>query len=331
MLSRLRATLDPARYHGSGAGRPFFEGWYFKVVDSTETARYAIIPGVFYGRDPAKDHAFIQLLDGATGQVTYTSFPVEQFRSSGNRFAIAIGPNRFSANEVSLALQGPDTTVQGRLRFLETNPWPVSLLSPGIMGWYAWVPFMECYHGVVSLDHPIEGSLTMDGREIDFEGGRGYIEKDWGRSFPAAWIWCQSNHFQRPGTSLTASLAVVPWLRGAFPGFTVGLWHGRRLYRFATYTGARTELLRVADKEIDWVVADRRHRLELHLARASGGLLQAPTGVDMDRRIAESLSATVALRLLALGGPAPKVVFEGTGRHAGLEAAGDLARLQAGQ
>ena len=23
------------------------------------------------------------------------------------------------------------------------------------MGWYAWVPFMECYHGVLSLDHTI--------------------------------------------------------------------------------------------------------------------------------------------------------------------------------
>jgi hypothetical protein len=65
----------------------------------------------------------------------------------------------------------------------------------------------------------------------------------------------------------------------------------------------------------------------LHLSRASGGLLQAPTGVDMDRRIAESLSATVAVRLLDLDCPEPQVVFEGSGRHAGLEAAGDLSRL----
>ncbi|MCK7537696.1 MAG: tocopherol cyclase family protein [Marinilabiliales bacterium] len=30
----------------------------------------------------------------------------------------------------------------------------------------------------------------------DFSGGRGYIEKDWGHSFPSAYVWMQSNHFQ---------------------------------------------------------------------------------------------------------------------------------------
>ncbi|WP_243392439.1 MULTISPECIES: tocopherol cyclase family protein [unclassified Mesotoga] len=30
---------------------------------------------------------------------------------------------------------------------------------------------------------------------IDLTGGKGYIEKDWGRSLPDAWIWMQSNNF----------------------------------------------------------------------------------------------------------------------------------------
>jgi len=73
--------------------------------------------------------------------------------------------------------------VRGSLCFSCINPWPVTLLSPGVMGWYAWVPFMECYHGVVSLDHTIEGILhvDVDGTAVDFGGGRGYTEKDWGR------------------------------------------------------------------------------------------------------------------------------------------------------
>lgn len=29
---------------------------------------------------------------------------------------------------------------------------------------------------------------------MDFSGGRGYIEKDWGQSFPAAWVWLQINY-----------------------------------------------------------------------------------------------------------------------------------------
>jgi hypothetical protein len=85
---------------------------------------------------------------------------------------------------------------------------------------------MECYHGVLSFDHGITGQLTVNGEIFDFNGGRGYIEKDWGQAFPKAWIWMQSNHFEQPGTCLTASVAIIPWLRSAFSGFVVGLWHG---------------------------------------------------------------------------------------------------------
>ena len=54
------------------------------------------------------------------------------------------------------------------------------------MGWFGWLPIMECYHGVVSLDHAIEGQITMDGNAINLTGGRGYMEKTGGAPFPLA-------------------------------------------------------------------------------------------------------------------------------------------------
>ena len=102
---------------------------------------------------------------------------------------------------------------------------------------------MECYHGVLSFDHTIQGELTIDGQAVDFSRGRGYIEKDWGKSFPSAWVWYQSNHFPQTGVCLTASIAVIPWLRSAFRGFIIGLWILGTLVRFASYTGANTDSL----------------------------------------------------------------------------------------
>jgi hypothetical protein len=67
----------------------------------------------------------------------------------------------------------------------------------------------------------------------------------------------------------------------------------------------------------------------MQAVRARGGLINAPTTGDMGRRIAETLDATVDVRLLATGDGQERVVFEGSGRHAGLEAAGDLAYLRA--
>jgi hypothetical protein len=107
------------------------------------------------------------------------------------------------------------------------------------MGPYACVPFMECYQGIISMDHVINGELVIDGERIDFTNGRGYMEKDWGRSFPSAYFWMQSNHFSEAGISLKCSVAKIPWMRGSFVGFIAGVWLKDRLIRFTTYNQSK--------------------------------------------------------------------------------------------
>ena len=234
----LRTQLHPEMYHGRREKAPFFEGWYFKVVSADEQQRYAIIPGVILG---ANAHAFIQVLNGTTGASAYHTFPLSEFWASKDTFEISIGPNRFSRERINLNINTDAEALQGELSFSEVTPWPVTLASPGVMGWYAWVPGLECYHGVVSLNHALQGKLTIHNEAVDFNGGSGYIEKDWGQSFPSAWVWFQSNHFDHPATCITASVATIPWMRSAFEGFIVGFWHSGKLYRFATYTGAKSQ------------------------------------------------------------------------------------------
>ena len=169
----------------------------------------------------------------------------------------------------------------------------MTLTSPGIMGWYGWMPFMECYHGVLSFDHSLHGALEVEGQNHSFDGGRGYIEKDWGKAFPSGYIWFQSNHFETPGVCLTASIAMIPWLGRSFRGFIIGLWLDGKLYRFATYTGARTEHLALQDNRVEWVISDRRYRLELQVLQAEGGLIYGPTHHDMGKRVDETLDAAL--------------------------------------
>jgi tocopherol cyclase len=192
------------------------------------------------------------------------------------------------------------------------------------MGWFAWVPMMECYHGVVSMDHTIQGKLSLDGREVDFSGGRGYIEKDWGKQFPSAWIWGQSNHFEQPGVSLMVSVAVIPWVGRSFGGFIIGFLHDGVIHRFATYNGGKIEQLSIEDDAVNLVVRNRTRRLSIRALRVRGGLLQAPTMVEMDRRIIETLDAQMQVRFEDRSG---RVLFEGTGQHAGLETVGELDKL----
>jgi len=81
---------------------------------------------------------------------------------------------------------------------------------------------MECYHGILSMDHAIEEFVEAEGIRTDLRGGRGYIEKDWGASMPSSWIWMQTNHFDRVGVSLSGSIAKIPWLGNYFTGYIFG-------------------------------------------------------------------------------------------------------------
>jgi tocopherol cyclase len=321
----LYETLHPEIYHGHDRRPPYFEGWYYRLINAAEDQRYAIIPGVFLGAD---GHAFIQILEGHTRRTAYHTFPLEQFQADRQRFEVRVGESIFTRQSLSLALDrpGPLGQIRGELRLQGGQPWPVRWFAPGIMGWYAWMPWMECYHSVLSFDHSISGALEVEGQGHIFDGGRGYIEKDWGKSFPAGYIWFQSNHFDAPRVCLTASIAMIPWLGSAFRGFIIGLWLNGRLYRFATYTGARTERLALQDERVDWVVSDRRLRLEMQALQAGGGLIYGPTQHNMGRRVDETLDAYLHVRLSERGG---RVLFEGHGRHAGLEINGDIQRLLA--
>jgi tocopherol cyclase len=317
-------TMHPNIFHGHEASPPFFEGWYFKLISAGQDSRFALIPGVFLGEN---GHAFVQVLDGLSRKATYHVYPLEEFWASKDRFQVRIGPNSFSADCLSVDIDRPEGSLHGELHFDGLTPWPISISSPGIMGWYAWVPRMECYHGVVSLDHGIRGELEVDGRAVDFTGGKGYIEKDWGESFPAAWVWFQTNHFQEPGTSLTASVAIIPWMRTSFRGFIIGLWHAGHLYRFATYTGARIEHLAIKGDHVEWIVKGNAGRLEMRARRAGTALLKGPTRSDMGLRVPETLDGEVEVRLRS---PTGKEIYSGHGRHAGLEVGGDVDKLLKG-
>ncbi len=224
-MNFIKLTLNPALYHGHNKQAPFFEGWYYKLIGANESEKVAIIPGIFLGEG---GYAFIQMLDGNTGEVEFIKFPLDEFAADKEKFRVQIKNSIFELDSIQLDIDQPNLQIKGQLSFSGVTGWPILLTSPGIMGWYAWVPKMECYHSVLGFDHQIRGALTINHRTIDFSGGRGYIEKDWGPSFPKGYTWMQTNHFQVPGVCLTASIALIPWLGSAFRGFIVGLWIKRK-------------------------------------------------------------------------------------------------------
>jgi tocopherol cyclase len=303
MFYALRRLYRPEFYQGPRRLARYFEGWYYKAV--IDGRAFALIPGV--SRAPDDPHAFIQYIDGEAGTSAYHRFPLDRFSFRRDVFEVTIDSSRFGLDGFGVELPelSCDLTIHAASR------WPSTLLSPGTMGWYSFVPFMECRHGIVAMDAELAG--TVDGAPIG--GGRLYVEKDYGKSFPNAWVWLQSNTFESPGTSVTCSIANVPFVGGAFTGFLAGILHDGELYRFTTYTGARLEQLTTTDSEVFISIADSRKVLEIRATREDGVVLAAPSQGVMNGRVSETMRSHLSVRLIVNG----EERFSGTGQKAGLE------------
>ncbi len=302
MIYALRKLYEPELYQGSNRLSRYFEGWYYKVV--SEDRAFAVIPGV--SRSPSDPHAFIQFIDGTAGISSYHRFSLSDFSYSNDEFSITIGESHFSLHEMTVKLE----SVTANVRFRDALLWRGSGLQPGTMGWYSFVPFMQCRHGIIVMDAGVEGNV--DGKDL---GGRFYMEKDYGRSFPNAWIWIQTNCFVRSGVSLTCSVANVPFVGGAFTGFLAGLSVGAELFKFTTYTGSRIEQIDAGEAAIELVIGDRRRRLSIRAEREAGAELRAPELGEMRGRVVETIQSSVDVELLVDS----EVIFRGTGDSAGLE------------
>ena len=328
MLHKLGKIWRPAVFQGGSKKGNYFEGWFYKIVDKSGANTMALIPGLFIADNEADSHSFVMVLDAETHLSTYHSYPINEFSASSSKLDIRVGANQFRADAFEIHIDSEKRSVHGKISLGEFTPWPVTLQSPGVMGWYAYAPFMQCYHGVLSFDHSVDGQLKVNQHEITFDGGRGYIEKDWGQSFPSAYVWMQSNHFDKPGVSFMASVANVPWLRSSFRGFIIGLQMNGTLLRFATYTGAVLENCDISKKHVRISVQNKKYRLTAETERTDGGILHAPYGLTMTPKVSETLGSTIKLELYEKTSRGEKLVFSDTGRHAGLDVNGALEEIR---
>lgn len=319
-IKKLNAFFNPEQFRGWDKKKNYFEGWYFKLISADEKNAIAFIPGIAMD-EIGNQHAFIQVLDGKKQTSVYHKFLITDFIAQPKKFSIRIGNNHFTETEIQLDL----STIKGTLKFTGNIPWPKPWYSPGIMGPYAFVPFMECYHGIVSMDHVISGVLEINGHIIDFTNGRGYIEKDWGRSFPSAYFWMQSNHFSEAGISLKCSVAKIPWVRSSFVGFIAGVWIKDRLIRFTTYNQSKLRKSFADEKEVEIVLENNNYLLEILATRDNSTELASPINGFMNGRIEESMTASIAVMLTDKKNN--KILLSDTGKNAGLEVAGNIQEI----
>jgi len=313
----------PEAFHGSRNKSPFFEGWYHKLTTKGNKS-LALIPGIYHSGLSNNKTAFIMIFDGSNGKVYFEKYDSSDFKCSKTEYKLHIGPNYFSLDEIKLDINNNNFKLKGEVFSQNLKPWPVTLFEPGCMGWYAYIPTMECFHGILSMDHSLNGNLELNESLFDFSEGRGYIEKDWGRNFPENWIWAQANHFENNNASISASLATIPWKKMTFAGFIVGFYYDNMFYRFTTYRNTIIKDIQFDSNTLRWQLERRDLFLDLTIEKGlKPGLLYAPDKNDMIPKVNEYLDGTIRCQLYQNNSK----IFDDTSNSCATEFIGDTSKL----
>ena len=315
----LYKIFHPAIFQGNLQKNNYFEGWFLKHVTTDQGRVLSLIPGIaLNSNDP---HAFIQIMDGISGKTHYIPYPIDTFKWDRKEFKVQVGNSIFSLHGIDLDTESDSIELSGKLIYSNLTLYPGTLMSPGIMGWYSYIPFMECYHGIVSANHGLSGRLTYNNEEIDFSGGKGYIEKDWGTSFPETWIWLQCNHFPTWDASLFISVAKIPWMGKFFMGFIAFLYLNGKYHMFSTYNNSRLSPVEFDGEVLSIELSNKSHSIGARVRKNITGELKAPDSGNMTRRIKESNDSVVDLTFTDKAG---SIIFKETGQRGGLEISGKI-------
>ncbi len=318
----LKLIENPILFQGRNKHKAYFEGWYFKQVSEDLKTIISIIPGI--SLDKKDPHCFIQLIanrshDGTENSplmTEYFRFPLESFKYEDQPFSIQIGENIFSEDGLFVSLESKKTKIKGKIDFAPFTGIKTTLFIPNIMGIFAYIPKMECNHGIVSMTHWLKGALELNGETISFNQGKGYIEKDWGTSFPKSYLWLHSNNFQGSDASFMCSVANIPFLGGSFKGFICNLSLDDKEYRFATYNGSRLELIDFSSSHTKLILRRKNLVLKIEASMELGGLLKAPHLGSMAHQIKEGIFGKVEITLENSHGD---IIFKGVSSQCGIE------------
>ena len=306
-------------FQGNLNKKKYFEGWYYKMVTSDQSYTLALIPGISLNED--NTHAFVQVfitsLDSGkkTIKTDYIVYEINDFSFDRKNLKLTVDKNDFFTNKIKLEINKDQTEISGELEFKDIIPIRRTIIRPSIMGFFAYIRFMECYHGVISLTHNISGKLKLNGKEVNFDGGKGYIEKDWGKSFPESYVWMQSNHFSNSGTCLMLSHATIPFLGLKFKGLIAVLYFNKKEYRFATYNFSRVKVVEVKKNYVHYVIKKFKYKLEIEAWNSETTNLKSPKEGAMNQTIKEGLSGEIKINLYHKS----DLIYSDTGLKSGLE------------
>lgn len=284
MLGKYR----PSSLKGALNKNKYFEGWFQKVYSSELQASFVIIYG-YATANSLDTFGFIQLLlPGKLPRLLY--FPKNEISFDKDNHIMVMGTNKLSKDAIEIDTK--DISI--KLNFKNNQ---LIQTFKNSMGYSYFLPSLPCYHSVLNPSHFVSGEICYDGGQYSLVNEMGYLEKNWGTSFPENYFWLHAIDPKNPQISLLFSRAEIKWLGKKFirhvghlriDGIEIDLRELRNIRIITLDQNAEVQIIRFESKSL---------KLYISINIGKNVILKGPTNGALSRDIDHHADAVIDVKM----------------------------------
>ena len=194
--------FNPTQLQGNLEKNNYFEGWFQKIYSPEHDTSFIIIYGFATGNKSEKT-GFIQICL-PNQEIIYLTFHKNEVICDKRKHFIQFGNHFISEHKIKIQTD----EIQLDLDFSKKQE---QQSGKNTMGNYYLLPNLPCYHAIVDGYHSVNGQIQYLNDSYTFTNAVGYLEKNWGISFPEKYIWMHAFDAKNTDNQLLFSQADIKW------------------------------------------------------------------------------------------------------------------------
>lgn len=297
-----------------------FISWYYNFIDKRKEKVIELTLVKYF---ESGDEQYYLLVECHEEEISKKVI-LENSQIKWEKQAIIYDSCHFTKEEIKIDIEVEGLCIKGCVAFKEMRGTKRSAWQAGIMGPFSYFPFLQSYHDVISLDHELAGSLTINGKEILFNDGKGYMEIEWGKAYPRVWIWSQCNHFKENDVALMVGVARMPLLWEYYTSFAVPVYYKGELVVFSNYNGGQIAKLYRYKSYVHLIITQKSKVLDLKIYGEEDVEHISARGSHMIRDVYSCQKAKMEIKITQNN----QIILEDVGYCCQLEMGGNTSKLK---
>lgn len=300
--------------------KDYYEKWGFNFIDAKQNHQLWVRWGI--QKTAAHQYAKLEIYTNVTDKIVI-NYPIEEYSYSPKRKIVTLGRSVFTKDYIELDIQNELIRLQGTLEFKNKIELKSHFGKKSIMGPFSKLPFVSVYYDIEKLSTGLDGTLIYNNQNIEFTGGKGFVEKIRGSKWPNIWILSKCNHFNRdPHAAIVLGIARMGVAFNHCTGFVLAISANDKRYLLTSYNGAHVVKFYKDKNNIHLIMSYKSLLVELNIMGREDNPL-ARSNYHGIKDVYESMNGLMEIKISEKG----HIIWSDKGKLTSLEIAGNTSKL----